>query len=166
MSRDGLGSKLQGHEENNAMKVSDFLNQRSSRYLAAVNFDDIGRILTMRKIEIELVPEGRRPAEQCPVLYFVEIPDGLVLRKTKLLRLQQLYGDEWDDWFGQEVHLHTGPIQRPGQYSKEVVDSILIDRPPPAAAPKFEADIEPNGLANSPQPKYFRRAHWAKKPTR
>jgi hypothetical protein len=137
--------------EGDFMDLSQFRSDHS-RYLNASDFDSVGRKLTICDMKIELIPAGKKKEAKLPVVYFDEISKGLILRETKLDRMFELYGTESDFWMGKMIHLHTGPVRRPGSLD-EFVDSILIDRPMPVTTSQ-----------NHSEDKYFRRGHWASKP--
>jgi hypothetical protein len=60
-----------------------------------------------------------------PVLYFAGKQKGLVLNKTNAQKIAAAYGDETDEWAGQEIFLYPDKTQFQGQ----MVDCIRIRVP-------------------------------------
>jgi hypothetical protein len=61
-----------------------------------------------------------RENETKHVVYFEGIQKGLVLNRTNSDIIETLYGDETDDWAGQEVQLYSVPVSFQGRTTNSV----------------------------------------------
>lgn len=106
------------------MKVSDAF---PSKYISAPDLKGGNVRVVMQHIEIEKVGDDTKP-----VLYFQGKQKGLVLNKTNSKAIADVYGDEMDDWTGQELILF--PIMT--DYQGKQVDAIRVRAPQPKDNPR------------------------------
>ena len=106
------------------MKVSEAF---PSKYLAAADLHDRNVTVIMGRVEMEELGK-----EQKPVLYFKGKEKGLVLNKTNSTTIAAAYGDETNDWQGQELILF--PIMT--EYQGKTVPAIRVRMPQPKDRPK------------------------------
>jgi len=81
------------------MKISE---EFPSKYLKAADLQDRDVKVTMAQVEKEKMGDDMKL-----VLYFKGKEKGLVLNKTNSNAIVDSYGDETDDWFGQEIVLFS-----------------------------------------------------------
>ena len=118
------------HKKENEMKTNDAF---PSKYLKAEDdiFDDGEVIATIKDVAKETMRGGRNSnqAEQDkPVMYFRELPKGLVMNKTNWGICEKMFGsDESDDWIGNKVSLGVIETVAYG----EAVKSIRISEKKP-----------------------------------
>ena len=81
------------------MKITD---EFPSKYLRA---DDLGG----REVKVIManVEREKLGTDMKPVLYFKGKEKGVVLNKTNANTISDAYGDETEDWFGQEIILFS-----------------------------------------------------------
>jgi hypothetical protein len=106
------------------MKISSAF---PSSYLKAADLD--GRTVSVKidRVEMETVGDDSKP-----VLYFQGKDKGVVLNKTNANNIVALFGDDTDDWVGQEVSLYPAMVDFQGRS----VEAIRIKpRPAKKAAP-------------------------------
>ena len=72
-----------------------------SAYIKAEDLQDTAHCLIMDRVKIEEVGDDNKP-----VLYFRGAKKGLALNKTNANTISAAYGEETDDWAGQEVILY------------------------------------------------------------
>lgn len=113
------------------MKVSDAF---PSKYISAPDLKGSNVRVVMQHIEIEKVGDDTKP-----VLYFQGKQKGLVLNKTNSKAIADVYGDEMDDWTGQELILF--PIMT--DYQGKQVDAIRVRAPQPKDNPRPAARQAP-----------------------
>lgn len=104
-----------------------------SKYLKASDFDESGSVLTIDRVEMETVGQGK-DADDKPIVYFKELEKGLVLNKTNAGIISNLHGDDTDDWEGKLVTLYATEVQFQG----DMVEAIRVKKkaPKPSAAKK------------------------------
>lgn len=85
-----------------------------SKYLKAGDLGDNDVILVMDRVEMEEVGQGD-DAKELPVLYFKKVDKGLVLNKTNSNVIENLYGDETDDWHDEEICLFATMVDFAGK---------------------------------------------------
>lgn len=73
--------------------------------IKAVNFAEVGA---------EKVKKG--------VLYFEELPRGMVVNRTNLKRIIAWHGNETDDWVGKKITLYASETE----YNGDTVDCIRV----------------------------------------
>lgn len=103
-------------------RVSDMI---PSKYLKASDFED-PRILTIADVKEEVLGRGV-DAENKWVLYFAEEEKGLVLNKTNINTIADLYGDDTDDWENKKITLFQTQVDMQGKQ----VDAVRIRNKPP-----------------------------------
>lgn len=81
------------------MKISE---EFPSKYLKAADLQDRDVRVTMGNVEKEKLGDDMKL-----VLYFKGKEKGLVLNKTNSNSIVDAYGDDTDDWFGQEIILFS-----------------------------------------------------------
>lgn len=101
------------------MKVSEAF---PSKYLSAADLQGGNARVTMANVEIETLGDDSKP-----VLYFQGKQKGLVLNKTNSKTIAESYGDEMNDWRGQEIILF--PIMT--DYQGKSVEAIRVRAPQP-----------------------------------
>ena len=111
-----------------------------SKYLKASDFDESGSVLTIDRVEMETVGQGK-DADDKPIVYFKELEKGLVLNKTNAGIISNLHGDDTDDWEGKLVTLYATEVQFQG----DMVEAIRVKKkaPKPSAAKKSAAPSKP-----------------------
>ncbi len=101
-----------------------------SKYLKAADLEDNDVTLTIASCEMETVGQGNDQEEK-PVLYFKKTKKGLVLNKTNMNVIENLYGDETDDWIGEQITLFPTVVE----FSGKQVDAIRVKNPKKAKGP-------------------------------
>ena len=101
------------------MKVSEAF---PSKYLSAADLDGKNLRLSMKNVEIEKVGDDTKP-----VLYFRGQIKGLALNKTNSKTIADVYGDEMDDWTGNEIILF--PVMT--DFQGKQVEAIRVRAPQP-----------------------------------
>ncbi len=80
--------------------------------------------MTMGNVEHEKLGDDTKP-----VLYFKGAKKGLVLNKTNSNTIAGAYGDEPNDWFGQEVILFSAMVEFGGKSAPAIRVKIPYKRP-------------------------------------
>lgn len=106
------------------MKVSEAF---PSKYIAAADLNNQNMRLTIARVEIEKIGDDTKP-----VIYFRGAKKGLVCNKTNSKSIAAIYGDEMDDWAGNEVILF--PIMT--DYQGKPVEAVRVRGPQPKDNPK------------------------------
>lgn len=111
-----------------------------SKYLKAEDeiFDDGEVVATIKEVALESLKSREKGEENKPVMYFKELPKGLILNKTNWGICERLFGsDDSDDWLNERVLLTTVDVDAFGDVVKAIrvknqkpkVDkSALLDR--------------------------------------
>ena len=102
------------------MKISSAF---PSKYLRAADLDGRQVTVEIAHVELEEVGTGEEPK---PVLYFQGKAKGVVLNKTNANAVASAYGDDTDDWMGQNVVLFSAHVDFQGRS----VEAIRIKVPP------------------------------------
>lgn len=97
-----------------------------SNYLKAADFAEEDATWTIKALREEKIGQGR-DADNKWILFFKEEKKGLVLNKTNANVLAKLFGDDTDDWVGQQVTLFATEVQ----FKDEMVEAIRIRSKPP-----------------------------------
>jgi hypothetical protein len=107
-------------------------------------------ILTMKRVEVEQIPNGRGGEEDKYILYFHETPKGLVLNKTNVKKIIELVGsDDTGDWDGVKVSLYTERIKAFGEmHNATRVKHAPQNNKQPAKVESPEIKPEPTGAAH------------------
>lgn len=119
------------------MKVSEAF---PSKYISAADLNGGNARAVMQHVEIEKIGDDTKP-----VLYFKGKQKGLVLNKTNSKAIADVYGDEMDDWAGNELILF--PIMT--DYQGKQVEAVRVRAPQPKdnprpAARQASADMVPD----------------------
>ena len=90
------------------MKSSDIF---PSKYLRAADLNGQEPILTIDRVEMELLGDERKP-----VVYFRGKERGLVMNKTNFTAIEEISGEEdTDNWAGTKVKLITAKVEFQGK---------------------------------------------------
>ncbi|HEX8837468.1 MAG TPA: hypothetical protein VF748_11070 [Candidatus Acidoferrum sp.] len=140
------------------MKTSDAF---PSNYLKASDLSDRTWTLTIDNYEMAELQANDGRKQTKPVLYFRRVKKGLVLNVTNARTIEAAYGDEMDDWVGQEIVLYTRIVEARG----EEVNAIRVRipqpgqstapshrQPRPAPAPGFTSGLPGQEAQDAPQP--------------
>ena len=84
-------------------KVSEMIQ---SKFLRKEDVED-DLIVTVKDCRLEDMPGDG--GEQRWVLFFRELPKGLVLNSTTIRVLEKAFGNDSDDWIGKRVTLYVDP---------------------------------------------------------
>lgn len=106
------------------MKVSDAF---PSRWLSASDLNGGNARVTISRVEIEKIGDDTKP-----VIYFKGKTKGLVANKTNSKAIADVYGDEMDDWPGNEIILF--PITT--DFQGKMVEAIRVRAPTAKDNPK------------------------------
>ncbi len=124
------------------MKISQ---EFPSKYLKAADLQDKDVRVTMASVEKELLGDEKKL-----ILYFKGKDKGLVLNKTNSSTIADAYGDDTDEWFGQDVILFSVMVDFQGKVGPAIRvrppsarDKVPAGKQAPAPAPaKQELDDE------------------------
>ena len=114
-----------------------------SDYLKAADLDDKPRTLKMQRVEMGKIGDDTKP-----VLYFSGEEKGLVVNKTNANIITKIYGDDTDDWIGQDIILYPAMVEFKG----DMVEAIRVRAPktgprkefqPKASQPEYDDDGYP-----------------------
>ncbi len=92
------------------MRLSDLF---PSKYLKATDLGDRQAPVIIEHILIEDI-EGDEKTVRKPVLYFKGKDKGLVLNVTNANAIAAVYGEETDDWMGQQIILYSRMVDFKG----------------------------------------------------
>ena len=111
-----------------------------SKYLKAADLQGKNVLAVMNFVQIERLGDDERP-----VLYFQGKEKGLILNRTNAEAIAKLYGDEMNDWRGQEIVMFEAMVS----FKKETVPAIRVRAPTRnmRQAPQRK-ETEPGGNAN------------------
>ena len=110
------------------MKVSSMIE---SKWLKKEDIED-DTIVTIRGIKQENLGKDEAP-EMRWVIYFKELPKGMVLNVTGIRVLEATFGGETDDWRGKTVTLYVDPNV---SFQGRVVGGLRLRPAKKAAQPK------------------------------
>lgn len=96
-----------------------------SKWLKSSDFEH-EQTLTMREVRKQKVGDDEKP-----VLYFHELPKGLVLNKTNNCVIVSIYGKMSEAWTGKRLTLYKARVESFG----EMVDAIRVKAPVVAVSP-------------------------------
>lgn len=111
------------------MKTNDVF---PSKYLKAEDDVFLGGevIATIKDVVIEKLTSREKGDENKPIMYFKEIPKGLVINKTNWGICEKLFSaDDSDQWIGERVALVTVDVDAFG----DVVRAIRVKNQKPVA---------------------------------
>jgi len=118
-----------------------------SKYLKADDVDEAGgeaRAL-IKSVKLEEMQDNEGNKDEKPILYFTNLPKGMVMNKTNADRIAAVYGDESDDWRGKEIILYTEPVTAFGK----TANAIRVKVPKPTQKP---VQSQPVNAAVTPEP--------------
>jgi hypothetical protein len=101
-----------------------------SKFLRKEDLDD-ELVVTIKTVRREDMPGDA--GEQRWVLFFRELPRGLVLNTTTIRVLEKAYGQDSEDWSGKKVTLYVDPNV---SFKGQIVGGLRLrpfKRPPPSA---------------------------------
>jgi arabinogalactan endo-1,4-beta-galactosidase len=101
-----------------------------SNYIKASDLQGRQVSLKMDRAEYEMIGNDKKL-----VLYFQGREKGMVLNKTNANNISQLYGQDTDDWNGQDIVLFEAMVDFQGK----TVPAIRVRGPSRAAQPKKPA---------------------------
>jgi len=105
-----------------------------SRYLKASDLSGKFVKATIGKIEIIDVGGEGKAADTKPVATLKNRQKQLVLNKTNTMMLAKAFGDELDDWAGEEIEIYPDTVSMNGA----IVDCIRVRKP---LAQDFDDDV-------------------------
>lgn len=105
-----------------------------SKYLKADDVDEQGGDVpaTIKGVRLEEMQDNEGAKEDKPVLYFNNVPKGMVLNKTNADRISAAYGDESDSWRGKPVVLYTEEVKAFGKTTNAI--RLRVAKPKVVAA--------------------------------
>lgn len=112
-----------------------------SKYLAASDFPG-PQIGVMAYINMEEMNDGVMK----PILYFSNLPKGIVLNKTNAHSIGMIYGDETDAWAGQHIEVY----QDHTLFQGEMKPCIRVRAP--QQVPVQQAPVQPMQQTQPVQP--------------
>lgn len=101
-----------------------------SKYLKAEDdiFDNGDVIVTIKDVQAEKLKSREKGEEIKPVMYFKELPKGLIVNKTNWGICAKLFAsDESDDWRGERVALTTVDVDAFGDIVKAI--RVKVQKP-------------------------------------
>jgi hypothetical protein len=106
-----------------------------SKYLKASDLDGKPALFKIDRADFESIGADKRL-----ILYFENQNKGMVLNKTNANSIAKLYGDDTDDWCGQEIVLFEAMVDFKG----ETVSAIRVRAPkkPPVKKPAADMNDE------------------------
>lgn len=131
------------------MKMSEAF---PSKYLKAADLQGKQARVVMDRVDEEQV--GNNPNEDPkPILYFVGKEKGMVLNKTNAGNIADTYGDDSEDWHGEEIILFEAMVDFQGRTVPAI--RVRVPRPsekrkPATVRPKQQARDEQYDEANPP----------------
>jgi arabinogalactan endo-1,4-beta-galactosidase len=100
-----------------AMRVSDAF---PSDWLRAADLQKREVLVTIADVKMETVGDDTKPA-----LYFEGKEKGMILNKTNATAIATMYGDDMDDWKGEQVTLFEAMVSFKG----DTVPAIRVKPP-------------------------------------
>jgi hypothetical protein len=103
-----------------------------SKYLKAEEelFDNGDVVATIKDVVLESLKSREKGEESKPVMYFKDLPKGLIVNKTNWGICAKLFGsDDSDDWRGERIALTTVDVDAFG----DVVKAIRVKSQKPKA---------------------------------
>lgn len=88
-----------------------------SKYLKAADAES-QPVVTMKSCTWETLNNRDEEPEEKPVLYFEEFEKGLVLNRTNAKTIQNMYGDDTEDWVGKRIQLTAMDVDAFGQVKR------------------------------------------------
>lgn len=112
------------------MRVSEAF---PSDFLKAADLQGNNAKVVMSHVEMKEIGDDRKP-----VLYFKGKEKGLVLNKTNANNIATVYGDDMDDWTGNEIVLFPAMVDFQGK----TVEAVRV-RAPTAKDRQGSAPVKP-----------------------
>jgi hypothetical protein len=115
-----------------------------SKWLAAADLNDSDVTLTVSDVTQEMVGQGDN-GDMKWIVFFRERDKGLVLNKTNASSISSIYGDDTDEWIGQQVVLYPTEVDFQGKKTeairvKEKATRLLMQR---AVKQAVQAPVKP-----------------------
>jgi hypothetical protein len=108
-----------------------------SKFLRKEDFDE-DQVCTIKDVALETM---QNTSDTKWVLYFQELPKGMVLNTTTIRVLEAAFGGDSDDWKGKRVKVYVDPTV---SFQGRVVGGLRLMPPKKIAAPKAPAKpVEP-----------------------
>jgi len=85
----------------------------TSRYIKSDDIGDADMVVTIVKVELEIIGHGDSHDEKA-VVYFDETEKVLVLNKTNATTISHLYGDDTAEWRGKRIVLYATEVSYQG----------------------------------------------------
>lgn len=113
-----------------------------SKYLKADDCEE-DILVTIKTVKMEQVGQGQKQ-EMKAILYFTELPKGLVLNKTNAKMIEKITGSaDTDDWTGAKIRLISTEVEFQGDLvmavrvrePKKPARRVAADAPTTEAAP-------------------------------
>ena len=79
-----------------------------------------------------------------PILYFKGMEKGIVLNKTNAAAISNLYGDDTDDWQGEDITLFPAMVS----FQNQTVPAIRVKAPRKSASKKAQQAPPPHQMAD------------------
>ena len=114
-----------------------------SEFLRASDLDRKRIKVTISRVEMRELGDDKKPC-----VFFEGKEKGLALNVTNANTIADAYGDETDDWEGQEIILYSTKVE----YRGKRVDGIRIDVPEPEKKPARKAKAVEEFDDDAPQP--------------
>ena len=113
-----------------------------SKFLKAGDLQDRTVKLTIDRVEMDEVGDGRKP-----IAYFKDAKKGLVLNVTNARAIATLAGDDMDTWTGTQIELFSTPVTFKGQVTEGIrvrpIDQVHTKKSAPATTPAPN-DLDPD----------------------
>jgi len=113
-----------------------------SKWLAAADLDEQDLIVTIAGISQETLGDDAKW-----VLYFEDQEKGLVLNKTNTRTIAGLYGDDTDDWIGQQITLYPTWVDFQGKQTEAI---RVRPKQPRKARPQPATAVKSSGKPAAP----------------
>jgi hypothetical protein len=121
-----------------------------SKYLKADDVDEQGGEVAgiIKGVRLEEMQDNEGAKEDRPVLFFSNLPKGMVLNRTNADRIAAVFGDESEEWRGKVVTLYTEQVTAFGKTTNAI--RLRVAKPKPNAAPVAAAvPAEPADLSEA-----------------
>lgn len=96
-----------------------------SKYLKAADLGGKYVTAVLGKIEVIDIGGEGKPGDMKPVVHLRNRSKQLVLNKTNTMVLAKAFGDELNDWSGEEIEIYPDTVPMNGQ----IVDCIRVRKP-------------------------------------
>lgn len=109
-----------------------------SNYLKAADLKNRNVLVTMDRAEFEMIGDDKKL-----ILYFAGKEKGMVLNKTNASNIANGYGDDTDDWKGQQIVLFEAMVDFQGKTVPAIRVRLPQAKDRPQGARPSSADIRP-----------------------